>query len=56
MSKKVAIRVHTLILQKKWNLDSSSAGLLGGISSGLQKTQGEDYKGLFDSSTRIFVG
>lgn len=55
MSKKVAIRVHTLILQKKWNLDSSSAGLLGG-ASGLQKTQGEDSKGLFDSSTRIFVG
>lgn len=39
MIKKVAARVHALILQKKWNMNSSGAGFLGGgISSGLQET------------------
>lgn len=31
MIKKVAARVHALILQKKWNMNSSGAGLLGGV-------------------------
>ena len=35
MIKKVAARVHALILQKKWNMNPAGAILLGGVQTGL---------------------
>lgn len=45
MIKKVAARVHALILQKKWNMNSSGAGLLGGVfRQDYKKHKGEFLK------------